>query len=904
MNERNNCIIIFDKKLHCYIDKAKDILHIEYDSFAKKYNITYNSGKSYVYNESSINWLTDPMNLDVLDKIVYFQNKRLYNIKEILKFGSWIKIVFDNNTIHSYPVDKIKIVRNRINDSDVKNLLAYLKDISATIDESIDEQIGFIQRELERIEVSEESVLSSFLKNSPPFVKSVTGALIFPFATNISQMRAVENAMRYNISAIQGPPGTGKTQTILNIIANLLIRNRKVAIVSGNNEAIKNVREKLADVNLADISAFLGNAKNVKAFFEQEQVLPKLESGKNKYFDEKKFAAIGNCARQIYADRVRYAEIDQEIAEYEAEKNKNDLIYKSEEIIPNVLLKWNKSATKTLELAAYLDILLSKQRIGFFDRLRLRFKYKLRNVKTILNNLSDCIVYLQNKFYQIKLKELDWEKKRKQAILNNEYNVKALSEFACLSMDKLKNCLKEYYAKLKYQVFDIKNYRRQFRDFSQRYPIIFSTTHALRMCSDGYLFDYVIVDESSQVDLASAVIAMSCAKNIVYVGDTKQLPHIVKSCDKQALGDLFDRYSLPHYFDYARYSILQCIATKYGNVLPNVLLDEHYRCDPQIIGFCNKRFYNGKLHIQTEHRSNCGLEIISTPSHLENNRTNTGQVEIINCELLPKIETCSVGIVAPYCKQVKLITNTLNNTDILIDTVHKFQGKERDVMILSTVSDKVIFYEDEEKTDFLNNENLINVALSRAKEKLYVLASNEMLNQEGSLMNELGRYAKYYCGSEAIKESAVHSIFELMYDAYSPILNDLKQRLLHLSEYQSENIAATVIDDICKSGKYGSIDFRFNYPLRNIIKSELLSDMADRQFVEHANAHCDFVIYNKIDKQIRIVVEVDGKQHNFDIQRERDERKDRLLAVANIRVLRLKTTDVDCENKIKLALSL
>ncbi|MDE6060901.1 MAG: AAA family ATPase, partial [Clostridia bacterium] len=863
---------------------------------------TYNSGKAYKYNKSSIEWLTNATSIDVSNKILYFQNKRLNCVKEILNFGSWIKIVFEDDEIRSYSADKIKIVRNRINDSDVRSLLDYLKDISATIDESLDEQTGFIQRELERIEVSEESVLSYFLKDLQPIQKGVREPLIFPFATNLSQMRAVMNALQYNISAIQGPPGTGKTQTILNIIANLLIRNKKVAVVSGNNEATRNVQEKLANAKLAEISAFLGNTKNVKAFFEQVQLYPKFELRNDIRFDNREFAAIGNCISKIYKNRVRFSELNQEIAEYEAEKNKNDLFYKSIKNIPKELLKWNMSAAKTLELAAYLEILFSKQRIGLFDKLRLRFSYKLRNPKTTLNNLSNAIIYLQNRFYQVKLKELDFEKKQIQSVLNNEYNSKLLFDFERLSMWKLKNCLADYYANLNHREFNIKNYRRQFSDFSQRYPIIFSTTHALRMCSNSNLFDYVIIDESSQVDLASAVIAMSCAKNIVFVGDIKQLPHIVKSCDRQALKDVFEKYSLPDYLDYSRYSILQCLTAKYGDILPNVLLDEHYRCDSQIIGFCNKRFYNGKLHIQTEHQSNCGLKIIATQSHLANGRINSGQVEIIQSQILPELEDSNVGIVAPYRKQVELIKSTLSNPDILVDTVHKFQGKERNIMILSTVSDRVTFYEDEEKIDFLNNENLINVALSRAKQKLYVIASNEMLNQEGSIMNDLARYAKYYCGSDAMEKSQVNSIFELMYDEYSPILNDLKKRLLHLSEYQSENIVATVIQDICKSEKYGCIDFRFNYPLRNVIKSELLSDIEDRQFVEHENAHCDFVIYNKIDKQVRLVVEVDGKQHNFEIQHKRDERKDRLLNAANIRVLRIKTTDVDCVNKIKQAL--
>ena len=61
---------------------------------------------------------------------------------------------------------------------------------------------------------------------------------------------------------------------------------------------------------------------------------------------------------------------------------------------------------------------------------------------------------------------------------------------------------------------------------------------------------------------------------------------------------------------------------------------------------------------------------------------------------------------------------------------------------------------------------------------------------------------------------------------------------------------------------------------------------------------CDFVIYNTLDKKIELVVEVDGSQHQEEIQSARDRRKDRLLQEANIRILRLPTTSMDCKERI------
>jgi len=62
---------------------------------------------------------------------------------------------------------------------------------------------------------------------------------------NASQKAAVEAALGHQVSIVQGPPGTGKTQTILNIIANLLLSGKTILVVSNNNSAVENIAEKL-----------------------------------------------------------------------------------------------------------------------------------------------------------------------------------------------------------------------------------------------------------------------------------------------------------------------------------------------------------------------------------------------------------------------------------------------------------------------------------------------------------------------------------------------------------------------------------------------------------------------------------------------------------------------------------
>lgn len=125
---------------------------------------------------------------------------------------------------------------------------------------------------------------------------------------------------------------------------------------------------------------------------------------------------------------------------------------------------------------------------------------------------------------------------------------------------------------------------------------------------------------------------------------------------------------------------------------------------------------------------------------------------------------------------------------------------------------------------------------------------------------------------------------------------------MNISSFASENIIATVIDEICRSGEYGTLGYKFNYPLKYVIKTATLSDAEDIKFVSNINTHCDFLIYNKLNKEIKMVVEVDGSQHKEEIQVARDKRKDRLLAAAGIKILRLTTTTIECKEKIVSAL--
>ena len=105
--------------------------------------------------------------------------------------------------------------------------------------------------------------------------------------------------------------------------------------------------------------------------------------------------------------------------------------------------------------------------------------------------------------------------------------------------------------------------------------------------ADGFLLDVLVIDEASQVGLLEAGLALSCCRNLVVVGDLRQL--------LQFGNDAAEGLEPPRPgYDCRRHNILSSMLELYSDI-PRTLLKEHYRCDPAIIGFCNKAFYSGEL---------------------------------------------------------------------------------------------------------------------------------------------------------------------------------------------------------------------------------------------------------------------------------------------------------------------
>lgn len=236
------------------------------------------------------------------------------------------------------------------------------------------------------------------------------------------------------------------------------------------------------------------------------------------------------------------------------------------------------------------------------------------------------------------------------------------------------------------------------------------------------------------------------------------------------------------------------------------------------------------------------------------------------------------GIITPYRNQVNALHNDIENVNA--DTVHKFQGREKDNIIISTVDDEI--------TDFVDDPFLINVAVSRAKNKLILVTTGNEQNKERNI-TDLIDYIKY--NNFEVKDSNVYSIFDYLYKQYD------KKRILYLkkhkkiSEYDSENLMYLLMEEIIADSRYSDLDVVCHYPLKMLIQNTALLNEEEYKYAMNPLTHLDFLIYNKIGKKPVLAIEVDGYKYHeeYTVQSSRDLLKDHLLELYDIPLLRFKT---------------
>ncbi|TXJ52459.1 DUF2726 domain-containing protein [Brachyspira aalborgi] len=536
------------------------------------------------------------------------------------------------------------------------------------------------------------------------------------------------------------------------------------------------------------------------------------------------------------------------------------------------------------------------KRVGIFLKLKLILLYGIGDFKFYKKSINEIINVYDKIYYTLKEKELNEaiEKDSKRFELLSKNNI--IETLKNNSISILRTYLKNKYKnKKERKIFTLEDLNKKSEKFILEYPVIFSTTYSIGKClNKDFKFDYLIIDEASQVDLITGALALYNAKNAVIVGDRKQLPNVISTDSLSKIEELSKKYNIASNYDYVKQSFLTSIIESL-NYVNKVFLKEHYRCHPKIINFCNKKFYNNELVILTEDKGEedvMKVYITVKGSHARGHY-NQRQIDIIDKEIMPelkqKLSVDEIGIVSPYNEQKIRLQDAINNENIQIDTVHKYQGREKDAIIITTVNNQI--------SEFIDDPKMLNVAITRSKRFLRLVVSRDICEKDSNI-NDLVKYIKY--NNFEVIESNVKSIFDLLYKENRLARLQYLKNKKRISLFDSENIAYNEIENILKNN-YNNLGIITHIPLFRILENKNLLNKDELKYASHEWTHIDFVIYNKMDKKPSLAIEVDGYTFHkkSTAQSQRDELKNEILKKYNIPLIRLSTIGSDEKNIIK-----
>ena len=898
-----------DARKHLIIIKGKD----QTDSVASfqfhdgKCEVVYTSApnKTYGFQSSNVEILPLQKKIDPAQVIVIANGQAISGIDEILDFGGDYRIVRNGKRDLSFRRSEVQLQQNCLMDGKNQEAFQYFKETAAAISLVAENGINILSMQYDKIrQVSEDTVLASYLAPQKEVkVPQMPEAVIYPFGLNQSQKLAVERALSSKISIIQGPPGTGKTQTILNIIANVVRSGKTVAVVSNNNSATHNVAEKLEKKNADFLTAFLGSLANKQKFLEtQTDVYPNMSewvmSTEERRQLDQETTVLSKELNEMLNAKNRIAEIEQEFLQLNPEQHYFEEYYATYSDAPTESLG-KLSSQKILALwMEFEQHAEHESRLGLLQKLSIMFRFNRSALKLFLRSPELAIPYLQSQFYAVKRRELEVEKQELNCKLEHYAFDAKMDELTQKSLRLFQAELAtRYHWQNNRQRFEMSDFRWNFAEFTREYPVVLSTTYSIKgTLSIDHLYDYMIVDEASQVDLATGVLAFSCARNIVIVGDLKQLPNVLTEDDIRTSDAIWQRYSLDERYRFSTHSLLSS-ALEIWQDAPVTLLREHYRCHPKIINFCNQKFYHGKLIVMTKDHDEPNVLAMyrTTAGNHARGHLNQRQIDVIQQEVLPRLHQQnfeSIGIITPYRDQVTAIRRQLGDT-YAVDTVHKFQGREQDAIILTSV-DNVI-------TDFVDDSHMLNVAVSRAVHSLAVVTSQDPRNDRTNY-GDLMRYIEY--NNFEVIQSHVYSVFDMLYQGYAEQRKIYLQKHKRVSEYDSENLMYALIQEVLSEEAFSSIGCAVHVSLATLVKSYEPLTKEERQYARNPLTHVDFLLFNQMDKQPVLAVEVDGTGFHEagSNQAARDMKKNSILEKCAVPLLRLRTDGSGEKEKIRNAL--
>lgn len=674
---------------------------------------------------------------------------------------------------------------------------------------------------------------------------------------NLDQLLAIDNAMKYPLAYIQGPPGTGKTNTIINTLVTAFFNDKTVLFSSYNNTPIDGVFDKLRGMK----------------YHGQTIPFPVLRLGNQEKMQE--------AIRYIQALRNQAANVS--IYESTLDKRKDSRISRAKKL--SALLK------------NYEEILDLKERKETLLRV-MEYQEGMKNAISLFPFQADLQGYQLGKIEK-QIADIG-EITEEDALALLDRNEEEFFQYLYYTSAKyIKKLETEKFADLRKILEESTDSAKQARNFAQYlkktenvkklqkvFPIMITTCiSAHRLGEPEPMFDMTVMDEASQCNIAMSLVPIIRGKELMLVGDPQQLSPVIL-LDELTNRKLKRKYHVAEEYDYRKNSIYKTFLAC-DPVSDEVLLHNHYRCNEKIIEFNNRKYYNSRLNICSKTSEEQPLIYVDVRGTADD-RKNVSMAEVGQILCYAKQHRKEdIGVITPFVNQRKAIEEAAEKaklTNLSCGTVHAFQGDEKDVILFSTA-----LTENTRQGTYMwlkNNKELINVATSRAKNRLIVLADDREVERlhwgnEDDDLYELIQYVKTK-GKSVVTQKQVNSRAL----GVKPFSTKTETAFLENLTHALENIWLT-------QNKYAVH--------KEVAISQVFEDniTADDLFYM---GRFDFVVYEKHGRQEIpvLAIELDGKEHLEDeAVKERDRRKNKICEAHHLEIIRVENSYARRYNHIK-----
>ncbi|MWK59814.1 AAA family ATPase [Pseudomonas otitidis] len=572
---------------------------------------------------------------------------------------------------------------------------------------------------------------------------------------NEQQREAFNKLLNYGpLSLLQGPPGTGKTEFIAAFVHFLVekLDVRRILLVSQSHEAVNTAAERIRKH-----CRRLGTSLEVVRFSNRE-------------------GAVSLGLKDVYSHAITAEKRELFNAEYRYRVAAlSDALGLEAEFISKVV----EAELKLFKQIDHLESLLRNFEIAGDEE-------DIKALKPIVIELDETIRAKLHTDYGITLSQENKISEAKSILLSNLYAEYGIRPNEAKKIRAL--------AKISRDIQDALSAERVNCDefYARSRQLVTGTCVGIGQGHIGIhenIYDFVIIDEAARSISSELAIAMQSAKRVLLVGDHLQLPPLYSDAHKAALArrlGINDKHT--ELDEVLRSDFARAFNSEYGKQTSATLLTQ-YRMAPPIGNLVSQTFYGGKLnngdrtipdiYEAAPNQLRSPVTWLDTSSLNENayHQSDRG-VSIYNrCEaeqvidLLKQIsesgqfltdlynlkekDDALIGVICMYAEQKRLIRQKFNQgiwndgfkALVKIDTVDSYQGKENRIIILSlTRSDK------QKSPGFLRTPNRINVAMSRAMDRLLIIGNAEMWNNHNkdkplgqvfSYMSDMGESAGY-----------------------------------------------------------------------------------------------------------------------------------------------------------------